>query len=326
MSYQDKRLKTGTGASRCHLCGGKEFTLLATRIREGAGRILKCKECGLTVQDLNWTKEEIAGYYQGEYQITNSLVEGKAQSPQEHFNDRLKTIAPIFEKIRPLLKKESCVLEIGCGAGALLSKIKPLVSKCVGLELYGPFVDFIKKELGIEAYCSDVNESGFSGRFDLIISIATLDHLPNPLEALMKMKELLTPSGKIYLEVPNAEQALNLYLPGDNRDKFNEFFWHKAHFFYFNKETISMMFEKAGLKAEISCRHDYTLKNFLQWYFTGRPQTSFAEGVKETDFFPRGQTDFEARMNRMFSGMDVEFKEILADTFTGESLCCTGGM
>jgi 2-polyprenyl-3-methyl-5-hydroxy-6-metoxy-1,4-benzoquinol methylase len=307
----------------CEICGNKDFTLIATKIREGEGRIMQCDNCELVIQDLDWDEKKLKEYYEIEYQKTNSLVTEQIQTPLEHFNDRLKTIRPIYEKIKPLLKPDSKVLDIGCGAGSLLSLIKPHVTKCVGVELNTTFVNFMKDHLKIEAYDKDINKINLNEKFDLIICISTLDHLPNPFETLNTMKKLLAQSGKIYLEVPNREEALNFFIPLPNREKFNEFFWHQAHLVYFTKNTIIKLFEKAGLKIKITCRHDYTLKNFLNWYFMGQPQKSFVIGTGDSKYF-EGDSYFEVRMNKMFDKIEKEFKLIMAETYRGDSLCCIG--
>ena len=307
----------------CEICESDNFDLVATQTREGEGRIMQCCKCGLLIQDLEWDKGRLREYYESEYQQTNSLVTGQEQSPREHFKDRLKTIDPIFETIKPLLSSGARVLEIGCGVGALLFRIKPHTDRCVGVELHTPFVDFMKSELGIEAYAQDVNTLGFEGKFDLVISIDTLDHLPNPLETITTMRKLLKEDGKLYVEVPNQQDALNLYLPKVSREAYNRFFWHRAHLFYFTKNTISALFNKAGLNISVFCRHNYTLKNYLNWYFTGKPHRSFVLGTMDTKLFS-GDSIFEIQMNEMFRGMDKEFRSVMAKTFHGDTLCCTG--
>jgi SAM-dependent methyltransferase len=307
----------------CEICGHKKFSLITTRIREGEGRIVKCDNCNLVAQDLGWDEKKLRDYYEKDYQSTNSLVTGESQSPEEHFTDRMKTIDSVFAKIKPLLKPDSRILEVGCGAGELLSLIKPIVKHCVGVELNTPFVGFIKSELGIDAYAEDVNKLKLDEKFDLIISISTLDHMPNPLAALVSMKKMLAPGGKVYVEVPNIDEALNHLLPQATRAKYNEFFWHRAHLFYFSKDTISALFKKAGLKSEVSCRHEYTLKNFLNWYFLGKPQSDFVTGLTDTGLF-QGKSDFEKEMNDMFFRIEKEFKDSMSRTFSGDNLCCLG--
>ena len=308
----------------CEICGSEDFSLVATEIREGAGKICQCNSCGLVIQDISQTYEGLDKYYNEEYQLINSLVSGREQSPKEHFDDRIMTIKPIIENIRPYLNPQIKLLEIGCGTGELLYNIKSYVSEVTGVEINSRFVNFINSDLGIEAYAGDINKIDIGGRkFDFIISIATLDHLNNPLETLVTMRDLLAPDGKIYIEVPNRNEGLNHYIPSPNREMFNKFFWHRAHLFYFTKATITALFKKAGLNVSISCRHDYTLKNFLNWYFLGKPQSGLVTGMLDSRFF-YGKSDFEVRMEKALSSLEEEFKMIMLQTFCGDNLCCIG--
>ncbi len=307
----------------CEICGTVDYKLWATRIREGEGRVLKCNSCGLLCLDEGIGPQELREYYEKEYQETNSLVANVRQDVADHFHARLKTIGSVYRRIQPFLPSSRSILEVGCGAGELLSLVKGDVDRCMGLELNRDYVSFINERLGIEAYAEDLTTMDFKNRrFDLIISIATLDHLPNPFATLEVMKNLLSPQGRIYIEVPNLEEALNCCIPEEKRKRYNRFFYHRAHFYYFNRNTITALFKKAGLQVDVACRHEYTLKNLLHWYFTGEPQGNFVTAVTETDFFS-GSGAFEARMNGMFGLMEGEFKTIMAETFRGDNLCCT---
>lgn len=306
----------------CEICGSRDFSVIAIEIREGPGVISQCSQCGLVIQDITQNKDELQRYYNEEYQKTNSLVAGREQTPREHFEDRIRTLDGIMEKLRSHLKTDMSVLEVGCGSGELLHLIKPYVKSVTGVEMHKGFVDFMNSELGIEAYAQDVNVVDFHGRtFDLVISIMTIDHLSNPAETLLTMKRLLSEGGTMYIELPNREEALNYYLPEPNREKFNKFFWHRAHNFYFTKKTLEMLMSKIGLQCEIACRHEYTLFNFLNWYFTGGPQSSFVQATTGKGFF-RGESTFETAMNGMFEEMEGRFHKILVDTFRGDTLCC----
>jgi 2-polyprenyl-3-methyl-5-hydroxy-6-metoxy-1,4-benzoquinol methylase len=306
----------------CEICDSSDFSVIATEIREGPSVISRCGQCGLVIQDITQNRVELERYYNEEYQKTNSLVVGREQTPREHFEDRIKAIDGIMEKLRPHLKADMNILEVGCGSGELLHLIKPHVKNVIGVEMHKGFVDFMNNDLGIEAHAQDVNLIDFHGRtFDLIISIMTLDHLPNPAETLLTMKHLLSEDGTMYIELPNREEALNYFLPEPNRGRFNKFFWHRGHYFYFTKETLERLMLKTGLQCEIACRHEYTLFNFLNWYFTGNPQRSFVLATTGKSFF-QGDSAFETAMNGMFEEMEGRFHKILADTFRGDTLCC----
>lgn len=270
----------------CQLCSGQDLTLLATHIREGEGRIVQCAGCGLIMQDLDWDSERLKLYYEEEYQGTNSLVTGQLQTPLKHFADRLLTLDPILENLSPLLRPGQDILELGCGCGALLHRLGGKAGRLVGLEMHSPFVDFMRQDLGIEAYTEGLDALGFHEAFDLAICIASLDHTPDPLAQLRSLWAALRPGGVLYLEVPNEEDALGQHLPPATREAYKTFFWHRAHLFYFSRKTITAMLAAAGFSSEVTCRHDYTLKNHLNWYFLGRPQASFLSGTVEIGLYP----------------------------------------
>lgn len=305
----------------CEICASVNFKSIATEIREGSGRIAKCLQCGLVIQDTSLSEAELKDYYNEDYQQTNSLRQGAKQTPREHYEDRKQTIRGILKKIRPFLRHDMKVLEVGCGTGEVLEAIKENVAEVSGIELNEDFVTFMNCELGIEALAEDGNKFAASGRkFDLIFSIATLDHLPNPLETLISMRELLAPGGKMYIEVPNIDEAMNKYLPEENRLRFNTFFWHKAHLFYFSKDSLTAILRKAGLASEITIRHEYTLSNFLNWYYLGTRQKAFVDATTDPKLFG-GDSSFETKMNELFVQAEGDFHKIMEETGGGDTLC-----
>lgn len=308
--------------ARCEICGRKDFRVVATEIREGPGRIARCQKCGLIIQDVEWGEGEIKHYYNEVYQRTNSLDVRAEQTPREHFESRRLTLAPVLRRLKPFLKKGMRVLDVGCGAGELLHAIRPMVKEVVGVEICQSFVDFMNKDLHIEAHSTEFNSIDFGKRFfDLIVSIDALDHLPNPRQTLVTMRRLLAPRGRLYLEVPNVEEALNFSLPNGAQNAYTRFFWHKAHFFYFSKATLKKLFAEVGFRSVISSRHQYTLKNYLNWYFRGKPQGTFLEASMGVHFF-KGRSSFERGMNKIFSRAESEFHRLLEKTGSGDTLCC----
>lgn len=305
----------------CELCSGKKFSVIAEEIREGPGKILKCNDCGLICLGAEYTGDELKEYYNVEYQLTNSLRLGAVQTPKEHFDDSYSHAEEVFKRIRPFLKETYKVLEIGCGTGELLYQIRPHVKEVVGVELNEEFVEFIQSDLGITAFAQDVNTIQSGDGFDMILCIMTLDHLPNPKQTLFSMRRLLKEEGVLYIEVPNTDEALNRFLPDWSKKQYNKFFWHKAHFFYFTRETLGMILDTAGFSSDISCRHQYTLVNFLRWYFCGTPQRSFIEATSGNNLF-QGESEFEVRMNELIFNSNDLFQTILSETSTGDTLCC----
>lgn len=319
----------------CKICGCENNELMATKIREGNGRIVRCKECGTIFQDTEYSVEELNLYYNGEYCKTNSLDSGIVQSPATHFEERLETMkeGETYNKIIKLIEDNFTgkvkILEIGASTGELLHLLcaTGLIEKAVGIELNKEFVDWGNANLDshILMIDKDLSEVTFAEKFDVVISNYTLDHLPDPKHTLLKMKEVMKEDGIMYIEIPNRDEALNYYLSPTTKGSYQTFFWHKAHMFYWDKETIKYLLNEIGMECEVSCFHEYTLKNYLQWYYCGKPGRKFGDEINEVGLFSNvregGYSEFELRMNELMRASDIIFKGIMRDTFSGDTLC-----
>jgi len=307
---------------KCNLCNeDKNFKTISTQIREGEGLILECQNCNHIFQALEMNSDELEEYYNDIYTATNSLSIEEIEV-EEHFNERVKTLDNMLKQIEPILEKNMKVLDIGSGAGALLYSIKDKVGSLYATELNKSYVQFMN-EKGIEAQYGFFEKLKFDTKFDLIVSINALDHMPYPMEILEKVFDSLEDNGQIYLELPNRNEALNFFLPEDKQGNFNTFFWHKAHFHYFYEETIRYALEKVGFKnIQIECRHQYTIVNFLNWYFTGDKQKVYVDATTNTQLYT-GDDAFEVQMNELFEKTNREFLDIMKNTKRGDSLVVT---
>jgi 2-polyprenyl-3-methyl-5-hydroxy-6-metoxy-1,4-benzoquinol methylase len=307
---------------KCDLCNEqKNFKTISTQIREGEGLILECNNCKHIFQALEMNSDELEEYYNDIYTATNSLSIDKIEV-EEHFQERKKTLDNMLEHIKPILKKDMKVLDIGSGAGALLYSIKDYVQSMYATELNKSYVQFMNKK-GINAQYGFFEKLNFDTKFDLIISINALDHMPYPMEILYKIYDSLEENGTIYFELPNRNEALNFFLPPENQKNFNTFFWHKAHFHYFYENTIQYALEKVGFKdINIDSRHQYTINNFLHWYYKGERQNIYVDATTNTDLYS-GNNLFELKMNELFKNINQDFLKIMKETKRGDSLVIT---
>jgi SAM-dependent methyltransferase len=308
--------------SKCNICTyNGDCKILATEIREGQGLIVQCPACEHIFQDINMASEELEKYYNSIYLETNSLVNDEVLEVEKHFKERFKTLEKGLKYLQPYLKQNMDVMDIGAGAGSLLYAIKNNVNSCHATELNQSYVDFMNS-LGFKAYYGFVEKLDIRDNFDLIISLNSIDHMPEPMTVLTKIYRLLKDKGIIYLELPNRDEALNFYLPEKNKKKFNKFFWHKAHYSYFYDKTITKALELSGFKdIKINYRHEYTIINYLHWYFLGEPQKEFADATTNTKLFS-GNEDFELMMNKLTEKTNEEFLDIMSKTKRGDTMIC----
>ena len=93
----------------------------------------------------------------------------------------------------------------------MLFYLRNKVKYCECNDIYKIYSSFIKKDLKIN--CSDKNflKEILKDRFDMIISISTIDHIYETRKILEKIYGDLKNVGLFYLEIPNDYQILNKY-------------------------------------------------------------------------------------------------------------------
>lgn len=108
-----------------------------------------------------------------------------------------------------------------------------------------------------------------SMKFDIITLFHVIEHLPNPRDILTKLKGLLAENGKIFIETPNADDALiSLY---KNKPFMDSTYW-SCHLFSYNQETLKELANQSGLQLDsIHQIQRYSLSNHLYWLAEGKP-------------------------------------------------------
>ncbi|MCX6695317.1 MAG: class I SAM-dependent methyltransferase [Candidatus Altiarchaeota archaeon] len=107
------------------------------------------------------------------------------------------------------LVKGNRVLDIGCGRGKLLARLKSS-----GMEVYGIELDpdRVKEcvEKGLNVVQGDIEKYNTKnlGQFDTIAMTSLIEHLENPLAVLNKVKANLKPDGRLVLLTPNVNWFL----------------------------------------------------------------------------------------------------------------------
>ena len=108
-----------------------EFSSVTTKTREGEGLWEKCLGCGLVINRAGVEKEDLDEFYNYSYQQANSFTRGEVLSPREHYEIAINSIRSVAEFLKPYLKKDMRVLDIGAATGELLNLIKDDVNFCL---------------------------------------------------------------------------------------------------------------------------------------------------------------------------------------------------
>lgn len=155
------------------------------------------------------------------------------------------------------------VVDIGCGAGGFLDRIKPYARSVAGVEPQ----KYMRAELtafGHSIY--PLTKDLPSAAFDVATLFYTLEHMVEPIETLIDVHKSLRPGGILIVEVPHARDVL-LEL-----ESFRKFSLWSEHLILHTKESLQVFLEAAGFSnIQVTGYQRYPLANHLGWLATGAP-------------------------------------------------------
>jgi SAM-dependent methyltransferase len=138
------------------------------------------------------------------YSEVASLIRARSPLPTEETERLIRTNFPPSRTLRFVCERYGAdrlaVLDIGCGQGQHLVHFGP---GSVGLDAIERNVAFVRA-LGLQAVQANV-EDGFPDlgqRFDAALASNLLEHLVAPHLFLLRLHDLLTPDGLVFIYVP----------------------------------------------------------------------------------------------------------------------------
>jgi len=235
----------------------KELFNARTRDVEGL-EVWKDSQSGVVFIDDFYTGDEI--YVDGGYRDDKAfdLKTGKpdferTNDAQRRFKSNLKFLAG---------KK---IADFGCGGGDFLKLVKPFCESVIGIELQQNYVDKLNA-LGIS--CTNNLDSIVDGSLEAIVSFHVIEHLPNPLDTLVLLKQKVVSGGYVLIEVPHANDFL---LNTVSCDEFKQFTLWSQHLVLHTRDSLRKTLEYVGLTdVLIEGVQRYPLSNHLNWLANGK--------------------------------------------------------
>ncbi|SEN65696.1 class I SAM-dependent methyltransferase [Paenibacillus sp. OV219] len=218
---------------------------------------MECQSCGLVfLSSFNHINDQ---FYEDSSMLGGSVDLRKYRINSS--NDDLRRYQALKESI---LNKR--VLDFGCGGGGFLKLAQEISQSVGGVELDSTIRQALNEVDQIQTFRS-VEE--ITGEYDLITLFHVLEHLPDPVAMLKRLKESLSANGKLIIEVPSANDAL---LTLFDSKPFADFTYWSCHLFLFTPETLSKVAELAGYKVHyIKQVQRYPLSNHLHWLSRNKP-------------------------------------------------------
>lgn len=208
-------------------CSGNSIT-------EKDGRqIILCRKCGYKHVFPMYTEQELEEFYENVY----------AESTPSYL---------WLEKVYNIKKWKKCgsILDIGCWEGLQLESFLKEGWQCTGTELNKKAAS-VALSKGIDVYQISIQnlfEEFSEKKWDIINIAYILEHIPNPLEFLKRIKRHLNEEGIIIVEVPNDFSLFQLaYIKKYKLEPY----WIALpdHVNYFNKEELNNLMVRAGWKV-----------------------------------------------------------------------------
>lgn len=247
----DYAAQPSAGVGACNLCGHDVFVVLVHRDRYGyPAQAHACTRCGLVFLNPRMTAAAYGRFYDGTYRPLVSAFHGRLidaqtiQAEQREYADERAGL------LRPFLAGSGLktMLDIGGSTGVVAHRL----TEEFGLE--GTLIDPAPMEveqarrLGLATITGLVEEYDFGGRtFDVVIICQTVDHLLDVAGTLTRVRELLTPSGLLFVDIVDFRAA---YL----RNWSVEAAVKIDHPYYLTESTMAAYLRRSGLDV---VRSDY---------------------------------------------------------------------
>lgn len=251
----------------CRFCGSTENKIVSRTVLDAPdAAIYRCASCDMVYLFPIMTEAEEAAFYAAEFE---KYMEGRAgagwRSPAQHFRSYQEEGERRLALVRPALRPDDSVLEIGSSTGYFLDDLRGYVRAVAGVEpsdTYGAF----SRQRGIETV-KDISD--LRGRtFDVIVLYYVLEHLRDPVGYLRALRAYCAPGARLLIEVPNVDDAL---LTVYHVAAFDRFYWQKAHYHNFSRQTLAAVLQTAGYRGEVSGVQRYDLSNHMTWMMEGKP-------------------------------------------------------
>ena len=192
--------------SLCTVCGGDQWSF----VREGCDlyqpnddatfKLYRCLSCGQIMQNPLPTSAQLSKAYSAEYAPYRPAWK-ESGWPLWKILRELTT----SRRLRRLRRygKGSKLLEVGCGAGDFLHAVHRAGWDVKAVEYSDALADALRTELGFDVRTGDLTPGLWeNGTFDVVALWSVLEHLSNPLEALVTTCSYLRVGGVAFIQIP----------------------------------------------------------------------------------------------------------------------------
>lgn len=198
------------------------------------------------------------------------------------FANGLRQSAPYLAEYIDESDRDRNILEIGCSWGYFLKLVQEAGARPYGVELNAVRTDYVNRTLAIPCDSSLEACERRGLKFRKIFMFYVLEYVPQPVDYLRRLVNLLEEDGKLIVITPSLVDPLkDLW----RNAAFTNFFYDEHAINYFSPLATKRLVERAGVReSAVDTRQGYSFVNHVSWFLTGAPRTT---GVVGGDNFVR---------------------------------------
>ena len=233
----------------CNLCGSTDLETvydaredlernhdLAHTFRASSDELLsqplvRCRRCSLLFVNPRIARRAMLdGYAAGADPVYVSQMDA-----------RVRTFARTIARIDDLYPGKGRLLDVGTAAGAFLKAASDAGWEVTGIEPNAWLADWGRKRYGVTIHVGSLDDVALpEAAFDVVTLWDVIEHTPDPLHVLVRVRRLLKPGGLLIVNYPDIgswiARAMGRKWP----------FLSSVHLYYFTRATMRAALDRAG--------------------------------------------------------------------------------
>ena len=298
-------------SSSCPICANESCERLPQRVRHTNDvQLYECPHCSLQFLNI-WDDADLVRSF---YDNLGVVYTSDIRPGLLKYNEYERRLA----EIRPYLKPNTRLLEIGAGQGVFLNRVRSYVGEAHACEISPPHIKVLR-DMGFHVWDDVLTNIEPTIQYDVVCMYALIEHIPKVGEFLVHLRRWLSNEAIVFIETPNLMDPLVCFY---DVPAYRDFFYRAYHLYTFSDRALRLLLCKTGYECETWPIQVASITNHFHWLHTGTKQRSMNDMVNvvlprplRRRQIPSGE-DFYA----LLDALDDSYREMLEQAGIGDIL------